>query len=344
MLSLIVPVYKNETGIAALLAAVSRLHRELGGRLEAVVVVDGSPDGSLAALQAGLVDVAYPAQLIALSRNFGSFAAIRCGLKAARGDTFAVMAADLQEPPELVVQMHRLLARGDVDVVVGERRGRADALRHRLASQIFWGLYRRALFAEIPPGGVDIFACSRAVRRDLLRLREHNSSLVAQLFWLGYRRATVPYARRRRVHGTSAWTFARKLKYLSDSIFSFTDLPIRALLYVGASVSVLAGCCGGLVVARRTMGLIDVSGYSATVLAIIFFGAVNLTATGLVGAYAWRAFENSKARPLHLVRTRQRFGPPLVGADRGRPAVGASGRTGRRRRASLASSELRGNA
>lgn len=309
MLSLIVPVYKNEGGIDALVTAVEKLETSLSEPLEAVFVVDGSPDASHAQLEAALVQSSLRAQLLLLSRNFGSFAAIRCGLGSALGDKFAVMAADLQEPPELVLEMQQLLDTKKVDVVVGRRTGRADARTARWASRAFWALYRRLVIPDIPPGGVDMFACNTAVRDALLRLEEHNSSLVAQLFWVGYRRAEVPYQRRGREIGVSAWTLRRKVKYLADSIFSFSDLPLRVLLTTGVAVSFVAGLFAAVILFQRWFGLISVSGYAATVLSIILFGALNLTATGLVGAYAWRTYENSKNRPLHLVMTQRSYLP-----------------------------------
>jgi glycosyltransferase involved in cell wall biosynthesis len=126
MLSLVIPVYRNEESIPDVLLAVSRLHEQLKGGLEAVFVVDGSPDRSLDLLSSGLSCARFPAQLIVLSRNFGSFAAILAGLRAGRGDLFAIMAADLQEPPELILEFSRLLSSGQADVVMGTRRNRGE--------------------------------------------------------------------------------------------------------------------------------------------------------------------------------------------------------------------------
>lgn len=307
ILSLVIPIYRNELNIKSLLAAVALLHDELRGAFEAVFVVDGSPDASYALLRDQLPTCRFPSQLLLLSRNFGSFSAIRAGLEAGLGTTFAVMAADLQEPPELVLKMQHKLSHEPYDVVVGQRVSRDDPYFSGLSAKVFWWLYRRTVVPEMPPGGVDIFACNRVFRDDLLRLSEHHSSLVAQVFWLGYRRGTIPYSRQLRQHGTSAWTLRKKLKYLSDSIFSFTDLPIRALIFLGGSVAAASGLFGLMVLICRMMGLITVTGYSVTILAIIFLGASNLLALGLVGSYAWRTYENTKQRPLHVLMRQHAF-------------------------------------
>lgn len=310
MLSLVIPVYKNEGSLPDLLATVAGLNERLEGKFQAVFVVDGSPDRCYEILRDQLPQQAFASRLILLSRNFGSFAAIRAGLQHADGEHFAVMAADLQEPPELVLEMAEILARGDTDVVVGVRDGRDDPLFSSLAPRAFWGLYRRYVVPEIPPGGVDIFACNRSFRDSLLALSEHHSSLVAQVFWLGYRRTQVSYRRRARVHGKSAWTFRKKLDYLMDSVFAFTDLPIRLLLRVGVTGAVLSFLFGIGVGLARLAGMVMVPGYAATIIVITFLGSLNLLGLGIVGSYAWRAYENSKQRPLALPLRIESFRKP----------------------------------
>ena len=250
------------------------------------------------------------ATLVLLTRNFGAFAAVRTGLQHARGEHFAVMAADLQEPPELVPQMQAVLARGEADVVVAERALRHDPFMQRWQAQLFWAAYRRWVVPEMPPGGVDIFACNQAFRDALLGLHESRSSLIAQIFWLGFRRASVPYARQPRRHGASAWTWSKKIAYLADSVFAFTDLPVRWLTRAGLLGMAVAVVMAGLVLFGKLTGLIEVPGYSMTMIAILFFGALNLLSLGIVGTYAWRAYENTKQRPQAVALRIDRFEAP----------------------------------
>lgn len=305
--ALIVPVYRNEESVPELVEAVAGIAADTPGEFECVFVDDGSPDQSRERLHALLPAAGFESTLLLLSRNFGSFAAIRAGLKAVDADYYAMMAADLQEPPGLVLDFFRSLREEPVDVVIGARAARADPAADRLAAHGFWAVYRRFVQPDMPPGGFDLFGCTRDFRNRLLELTEVRSALVGQVLWLGFRRKLVTYERRERRHGTSAWTLGKKLNYLQDSVFAFTDLPIRLLLgsgIVGIAASVLIGA---VVLVARLAGAIDVPGYAATILVVLFFAAINLLGLGIVGSYVWRAYENSKHRPESIVLSRTTF-------------------------------------
>jgi len=306
--SLVIPVYRSAETIPDLLVALAAIDGELGGALEVVFVVDGSPDRSLALLVEALPRTRLTAKVLEMSRNFGAFAAIRAGLIEAAGPYFAVMAADLQEPPELAVEFFRRLERDTCDVACGVRAARDDPLRARLASSLFWAVYRRLVQPEMPRGGVDVFGCNARARDALVALTEAHSSLIGQLLWIGMRRAEVPYRRRARQHGRSAWTLRKKLAYMLDSSLAFSDLPIRLLFGVGMLALAVAVVYGTIVLVARLTGLIVEPGYAPTVLLIAGFGALNALGLSVVGAYAWRAFENTKARPLAIVQRRYTFG------------------------------------
>jgi glycosyltransferase involved in cell wall biosynthesis len=299
--SIIVPVYKNADSIPRLIQALTNINETLDGKLEVVFVVDGSPDDSFALLNNELSNMAFSAQLLAHSRNFGSFPAIRTGLMAATGDYFGVMAADLQEPPELLISFFKALSNDECDVAIGTRNARKDPLSSRMASSLFWGLYRRLVVHDMPKGGVDIFGCNKAFREQLLKLDESRSSLIALIFWLGFRRKFVEYERQTRLEGKSAWTFKKKLEYMMDSVFAFTDYPIRLLIRMGTIGSIISLFIGLMVVIARASGAINVPGYAATMIVVLLLGTMNLLGLGLVGTYAWRAYENSKQRPLAIV-------------------------------------------
>lgn len=308
MLSLVIPVYRNEENLPRLFGELEGFADRVSFPLEIVFVVDGSPDRSLQILQERLPAWRVPAQLVELSRNFGSFAAIAAGLQHGRGDYLAVISADLQEPLELIAEFHRLLAAGGADVVFGHRTSREDPAASHLLSDVFWRLYRRYVVPDMPEGGVDMFACTRQVRDQIAGMREVNTNLIALLLWLGFRRAFVPYARRARLEGRSAWTFGRKVRYALDSIFAFTDLPIRALLLLGAAGTTIAVVAGVTVFVGWATGRVPVLGYTPLMLVITFFGGLTALGLGITGQYLWLTLQNARGRPNFIVRSASRFG------------------------------------
>jgi glycosyltransferase involved in cell wall biosynthesis len=307
MYSIIIPVFMNSSNIMPLLSALEGVLPQVPEPTEVVFVVDGSPDDSAQLLLDKLPAAGFRSQVVVLSRNFGSFNAIRVGLDVARGERYAAIAADLQEPPEVLLGFHGALASGDADVAFGRRLRRTDPAMRRALSGAYWWLYRRLVMPEIPEGGVDTFACTRRVRDVIVSLRESNTSLLGLLVWVGYRRVFVGYERRQREHGSSAWTLGKRIKYLMDSVFGFSDLPIR-LLIAGGCIGILASLTLGVwILTAKLLGGIGIPGYAATMTVILFFGALNLLGLGVIGGYVWRTFENSKQRPYALIESRAEF-------------------------------------
>ena len=305
--SLIVPIYKNEANLPALLESISSMSNTLEGKMELVCVVDGSPDQCYSFLKNELPKYPFPSQLLLHSRNYGSFAAIRTGMKSMRGQYMATMAADLQEPPELAIDFFLSLERDEADVVVGARDAREDPWRSRVSSQLFWWFYKKFVISDLPDGGVDTFGCNQIFRKELLALEESHGSLVGLIYWLGFRRKTILYKRRARQQGVSAWTFSKKLNYLMDSIFAFSDLPIRFLIALGMAGMAVVIVFSVLIVVSKLTGSFATPGYAATIITILFFGSLNIIGIGIVGSYVWRSYGNTMKRPLAILMKHHNF-------------------------------------
>lgn len=309
--SVIVPVYKNEDSVENVIDVLSDLSDSFQRGVEAVFVIDGSPDGSAALLRRRLADARLSSQVIELTRNFGSFSAIRVGLSAARGDYVAVMAADLQEPISVVRDFFTRMESGSCDVVIGQRTARSDPAMATAGASMYWTAYRRFVNREIPPGGVDVFGCTKPVAEVLAAMSETHTSLVGLLFWVGYRREYVEYERQARHSGRSSWTLRRKARYLFDSVYAFTDLPIVALQTVGF-IGTLASMLVGIVVFIAWLtGSIGDPGYTPLMLVLVGTSSAILLGLGVVGSYVWRAYENGKNRPFALVMRHDDFGPTV---------------------------------
>lgn len=299
--SLVIPVYRNEENVSALILALEELNDQSSSQIEVIFVIDGSPDRSGELLFNARHHFSFPSKIVFHSRNFGSFTAIRTGIEYATGKSIAVMAADLQEPPELILEFFSVLEADTSDIVFGQRSGRNDSwLRDRM-SIAFWSIYRKMVIKDIPKGGVDIFACNSKARDALLQIREPNSSLVAQLFWVGFRRSFVTYERRQRLNGKSAWSFTSRLRYMMDSVFSFSDIPILFVLWFGIAGCLLSLFFGILVLVARLLGYIEEPGYAGLAVLISFSASSILAVQGIIGSYLWRTFENTKQRPLRIV-------------------------------------------
>jgi hypothetical protein len=146
------------------------------------------------------------------------------------------------------------------------------------------------------------------VRDQLVGLKEVSTNLVALLLWLGFRREFVPYERRPRLEGRSAWTFGKKVRYAVDSVFSFTDLPIRILLLLGVAGTVAAVVASGVVFTFWLLGRVPVLGYTPLMLMITFFGGLTALGLGIVGQYLWISIQNTRGRPPYVVKSSEKFG------------------------------------
>ena len=299
-ISVVVPVYFNEPTLSALL---DRL-RNVAARneqldFEFVLVDDGSSDHSFTIIASeGASDSRVRG--IRLSRNFGSNSAILAGLSYATGDACVVIAADLQDPPELIPSLTDKWQAG-ADVVLAVRSSRDDPFVSRIFASLFNRSFRRFVFPDFPPNGFDFVLISRRVARQLVDMNERNSYIYGQIMWVGYRRDTVVYDRVAREHGRSRWTIARKIKYFIDAFTAFSYLPVRAATLVGILVALGGFAWAAVVIVARLLGWIHEAGFAAVIVAVLILSGSQLIVTGLVGEYLWRVLEESRRRPAFLV-------------------------------------------
>jgi glycosyltransferase involved in cell wall biosynthesis len=295
--SIVIPVYNNESSIDPLFDSLEKVQAELGNRVEVIFVNDASPDAAALRILKRSQKSNLEVKLINHSRNFGSFSAIRTGFRYTSADFVGVISADLQEPPSLLLSFFKQLETTSVDIVFGSRTSRNDPFLSRVFSNVYWFLYKKFINKEIPKNGVDVFACKKNVIDVINQLNETNTSLIGMLFWIGFNRDFHEYERLERQHGKSAWTFKKKFIYMSNSVFAFSDLPIkiiRTLGLLGSSISLLLG---SLLIVFSITGRIEVPGYAPTMLAILFGNSAILIGLGILGSYLWRTYENSQARP-----------------------------------------------
>jgi dolichol-phosphate mannosyltransferase len=303
LVSVVVPVYFNAATLPEL---VERLQAVAGRlephELEVVLVDDGSGDESFAVIH-DLAASDPRVRALRLSRNFGSNAAILAGLTYARGDAVVVLAADLQDPPELIPQLVEACEQG-AEVVLAARRSRDDPWASALLSSIFNRLFRRLVFRDFPRGGFDFLLISRRVRGVLVELGERNSYLFGQVMWVGYERRVIEYDRGARSEGRSRWTLGKKAKYFVDAFTAFSYVPIRAASLLGFLLALAGFAYAGVVVVLRLTGAISgAPGFTTLTVLILLAAGIQLIVTGLLGEYLWRVLEESRRRPPFLVES-----------------------------------------
>jgi len=296
-LSVIVPVYFNEGSLPHLfreLQDVERQLRDLGLGLELIFVDDGSGDGSYAELLK--IKARRPAtRVIKLSRNFGAVQASKTGLQFVTGDCFLVLAADLQDPPGLIVEMVRRWQAG-ARFVTCVRETRSDPPLSMLFAKAYYRVLRAVVVPDYPDGGYDL-ALMDKVMLPHLQASGKNINPNVFAFWLGFKPEVIPYERRQRVHGKSRWTFRKKLKFFLDTLLGFSIVPLRLISLTGLVVSLLSLSFVVFVVVNGLLGRYDVPGFATLASIISFLLGLVICMLGVIGEYLWRIFDEVSRRP-----------------------------------------------
>lgn len=300
IISIVTPVYDEEMNIEPfyreLVANISQLDEFAW---EIIFVDDGSTDRSVAEILR-LRETDDRVKVLQLSRNFGSHPAMTAGLSYASGDAAVIMSVDLQDPAN-VIKDFLVEWRKGYHVVWGIRKSRKDPWGKRLLASIFYKFCRRVALKNFPEGGLDCSLFDRRVIDEFLKINERHAYLFASVLWMGFRQAYVPYDRRVRSAGVSKWPFAKRLKAAVDIIVSFSYFPIRFMSYLGITASVLSFIYAGALVIEAIFFGRAVAGWPSLMVAILFFGGVQLTMMGVLGEYIWRGTDQVKGRPRFLV-------------------------------------------
>lgn len=304
LVSLVVPCFNEE-------AVLAETHRRLAMladsqpdyRFEFLFVDDGSHDATPALLRD--IAVADPrVRILALSRNFGHQLAVTAGVDEARGDAVVLLDADLQDPPELVASM-LVHWREGWQVVYGVRSERAGESYFKLLSaRLFYRALNYLSDTSIPLDTGDFRLMDRKVVDVLRDMPERDRFVRGMVSWIGFRQLPLPYRREARFAGVTKYPLRKMLKFASNGIVSFSMRPLKLAIHVGMLCGLLA--CVGIVwaFAERVLTHNWVPGWTATIIAVLFLGGVQLISTGILGEYVGRTYMQSKGRPLYVVGER----------------------------------------
>ena len=298
--SVIIPVYFNEDNLRPLYDDLKeKFIDRIDYGYEIVMVNDGSKDKSYEVMRE-LASRDKNIKIFSLSRNFGSHAACLCGMAHATGDCAVIKAADLQEPTELILDMVESWKKGN-NVVLACREGREESKSKTGFANLYYWMVRKTSLPTMPKSGFDCYLLDRKVIKVLDSLDEKNSAITGQILWSGFKTDTVFYTRKAREIGTSKWTLKKKIQLVSDTLFSFSTLPVRFLEIMG-TISVTGGVVWAIAVfISKIMGDIPVSGYATLfIFNLLSFGIIMIS-LGILGEYIWRSFDAARKRPPYII-------------------------------------------
>ena len=298
--SLVIPVYYNEGNLRPLYDDIKeKFISKIDYDYEIVMVNDGSKDKSYEVMQ-DLARQDSNIKIISLSRNFGSHSACLCGLAHSTGDCAIIKAADLQEPTELLLEMVESWKSGN-NVVLACREGREESKSQTGFANLYYWLVRKTALPNMPKQGFDVYLVDRKVITVLNNLDERNSAITGQILWSGFKTGTVYYTRKAREIGESKWTLKKKLRLVTDTLFSFSTLPVRLLEIFGV-ISIVVGLIWAIVViVSKIAGNIPVSGFTTLFIFNLFSFGVIMMSLGILGEYIWRTFDASRNRPTYII-------------------------------------------
>lgn len=300
-LSIVAPMYNEEDGVEQFMSAVMNAMRRRTAPWELIVVNDGSSDRTLDRL------VAWHRRdsrikIVDLSRNFGHQRALLAGLTKASGDIVACIDGDLQDPPEVLLEMVSQLERQDVDVVYGVRRRRKEGAFKTTAYWLAYRLLNMVLDIDLPLDAGDFAAMRRPVLQAMLSMPEQSLFLRGLRAWVGFRQQPFEYDRGARFAGTAKYRWRDLVRLASDGLFSFTHLPIRVLGLIGFAAIAASVLYSLYLAASWLLGVPPPPGFTTLIIAIMFFSGVQLVAIRILGAYVRRIHDEARGRPLFLVR------------------------------------------
>jgi glycosyltransferase involved in cell wall biosynthesis len=309
--SLVLPIYNEEETIPELVRRLGQLMDQLDGDAEAIFVDDGSSDSSYDAMVAAReTDPRF--KLLRLSRNFGHQIAVTAGLDVASGEAVIVMDADLQDPPEVALELAARWREG-YDVVYAVREERHGESRFKeMTAAGFYRLFKRMSDVDVPLDVGDFRLVDRRALDAFRSMRESNRYVRGMFSWIGFRQVGVPFTREERFAGETKYPLRKMVKFATDGIVSFSAYPLRLALKVGFLVSAFSFVLGIVFLVSRLAGLYSVPGLASIAVFVAFLGGIQLLLLGIMGEYIARIHDEVKGRPLYLVSEAQGLEEPGV--------------------------------
>ena len=302
-LSLVVPCYNEAENVQAFQDAAIQAFTGCGYDYEIVFVDDGSKDATMLQLRKIYGEQKCPVKVVSFSRNFGKEAGIYAGLKQTCGDYVALIDADLQQRPEIVREMVKMLdEEPEYDLVAAyqDRRGEGKVLSFFKKS--FYKLINFLSDVDLHPDASDFRTMRRTVADSILNLGEYHRFSKGIFAWIGFNTKYIPYTACERLAGVSKWNFRKLFNYAVEGIIGYSTKPLRIATFLGGFTAVIAFLYLIIVILEKLIAGIDIPGYATIIVLILFLGSIQLFCIGIIGEYVGRTFEQSKNRPVYVPR------------------------------------------
>ncbi len=307
LISIIAPVLNEQEVFLSFYQSLCTTLDVLPFRFEIIIIDDGSQDNSLEIIQ-GLQQKDPRISIIELSRNFGKEIALTAGLDHSCGDAAIIIDTDLQDPPELIPEMIREWQNG-YDVVYGQRLSRqGESVLKRLSSHLFYRIIQRMSHINIPEDTGDFRLLNRAAIDALKQFREQHRFMKGIFSWIGYRQKAIPFHRQSRHAGITKWNYWKLWNFALEGITSFTTAPLRLATYFGLLTALSAFLFGVYIIYDTLVWGNPIPGYPSLMVVVLFLGGIQLISIGIIGEYLGRLFDETKQRPLYLVKNYWRTG------------------------------------
>ncbi|WP_297979630.1 glycosyltransferase family 2 protein [uncultured Methanobrevibacter sp.] len=298
LISIVVPCYNEEETIPLFYDAITKILKSIEEDYEIIFINDGSTDNSLTKIK-DLKDVKY----LSFSRNFGKEAALYAGLENSQGDYVVVMDVDLQDPPELIIDMLDLIKTTDFDIIGTRRVSRKGEPPIRsFFARLFYKLMNRFSNVELVDGARDFRLMTRQVIDAILRLDEYNRFSKGLFQWVGFKTKWLEYENVERAAGETSWSFWGLVQYSIEGIVSFTTAPLSISTFLGIIFSIIAFLLILFVVLKNLLYSDPVQGWASTICIILLLGGVQLFSIGILGKYLEKTYLEVKNRPIYLIK------------------------------------------
>tara|TARA_B100000287_G_scaffold264498_2_gene248938 strand:+ start:1299 stop:2249 length:951 start_codon:yes stop_codon:yes gene_type:complete len=304
--SIVIPVYCNERTLKELLVTLKGEVIEKNKHLNAEIIFvdDGSKDDSYNQLkQLKKIHSDINCKIIKLTRNFGQGPAIFAGYENAKGDCVINIAADLQDPVEILNEMLQYYFEQNYKVVLPVRRSRDDSFFRNFASKIFYWIIRKLSFKNMPLGGFDIFLIDNKIAKFILGSKESDPFIQGQILWSGYKPKYIFYDRKKRSNGKSKHTLSKLIKFFIDGVMSYSFFPIRMMSYIGILISIIGFSYGIYIIYDHItyVGPPRPLGWASLMIVILLIGGFQMVMLGIIGEYIWRTLSQSRGRPQYII-------------------------------------------